>query len=126
MSSGRSHQEHTESSAEKKSDSEEDDDKLSSLDRIMDIELLYLIYKGGSSGYKLRRDMQRLFRRKISNGIIYPHLRDYEKRGLIIESWSMTLSGRFNKKNYKITDKGPATLKKYVSELAIIRDEEVE
>ena len=111
-------QEHTEAAEDHKLE----DIQLSGLDRVIDIQLLYFVLKGPVSGYDIRRNMQKRFHVTLSYGTIYPHLRNFERRNLVLGSWSAT-TGRSKKKIYTITQKGKATLRECLSRLAIMNEE---
>lgn len=81
-----------------------------SLNRVLDIQLLYLIHKGPVSGYDLRRRMHSVFNVRLSYGTIYPHLRRFEAEGLVAGAWSPRTAST-KKKMYLITEKGSATLR---------------
>ena len=111
---------HTEQNAEL----EEEKNALSTgLDRIIDLQLLYLIYQGPVSGYDLRRIMQRRFHVSLSYGIIYPHLVRFEKRKLVTGVWGERNDRHSKKKLFTITERGKALLRKYLSELATMYEE---
>jgi DNA-binding PadR family transcriptional regulator len=111
-------QEHTDAIADHKLE----DSHLSGLDRIIDLQLLYLVHKGPVSGYDLRRNMLRRFHVTLSYGTIYPHLRNFERRNLVLGTWSST-AGRSKKKIYTITQKGKVTLQECLTELATMNEE---
>lgn len=96
---------------------------FSGLDRLIDIQLLYLIHQGSASGYDLRRIMQRRFHVTLSYGTIYPHLKNFERRRLAIGTWGQRTDRRSRKKIFAITDKGKATLQKCLAELATMNEE---
>ena len=112
-------QEHVEAIGDLKLESKQ----LSGLDRVIDIQLLYLVHKGPVSGYDLRRNMQKRFNVRLSYGTIYPHLRNFERRNLVLGSWSTKTNGRSKKKFYTITEQGKATLRESLSTLAIMKEE---
>lgn len=113
----RTSQERTEAIAEHKIK----DSQHSGLNRVIDLQLLYLIYKGPMSGYDLRRNMETRFRVKLSYGTIYPHLREFERKTLVLGSWSEAT--RSKKKIYTITQNGEAMLRESLSTLAIMNEE---
>jgi DNA-binding PadR family transcriptional regulator len=100
-----------------------DDTQFSGLDRIIDIQLLYLVHKGPVSGYDLRRNMQKRFNVRLSYGIIYPHLRNFERRNFVFGNWSTSTNGRSKKKFYTITQNEEATLRGCLSTFAIMKEQ---
>jgi DNA-binding PadR family transcriptional regulator len=112
-------QEHAEAIGDHKPESKE----LSGLDRVVDIQLLYLIHKGPVSGYDLRRNMQKRFNVRLSYGIIYPHLRNFERSNFVLGSWSSSKNDLSRKKFYTITEKGKATLRECLSALKTMNEE---
>jgi DNA-binding PadR family transcriptional regulator len=100
-----------------------DEPQFSGLDRVIDIQLLYLVHKGPVSGYDLRRNMQKRFKVRLSYGTIYPHLRNFERRNFVLGSWSTKTNGRSRKKIYTITQNGEVMLRESLSTLAIMKEE---
>ena len=100
-----------------------DDTQFSGLDRVIDIQLLYLVHKGPVSGYDLRRNMQKRFNVRLSYGTIYPHLRNFERRNFVFGSWSTKTNGRSKKKFYTITEQGKATLRECFSAFKTMNEE---
>jgi DNA-binding PadR family transcriptional regulator len=90
------------------------------LERVLDVKLLYLIYKGPATGYELRRRMAEQFHSRVSFGTLYPHLRNFEEERLVLGTWRAGTGTAPRKKTYAITEKGLATLRKCLSELVAL------
>lgn len=119
MSRADASQEHAEAIGDHKLE----DRQFSGLDRVIDIQLLYLVHKGPVSGYDLRRNMQKRFNVRLSYGTIYPHLRNFERRNFVFGNWSNSTKGSSKKKFYTITEQGKATLRECLSAFETMNEE---
>jgi DNA-binding PadR family transcriptional regulator len=110
-------------SSQEQTEAVEENPSLQDFDRLIDIQLLYLIDQEAMSGYDLRRIMQRRFHVTLSYGTIYPHLKNFEKKKLAMGTWGHRADKHSKKKVYAMTEKGRSTLRKCLSDLAKMNDE---
>ncbi|MEM1589278.1 MAG: PadR family transcriptional regulator [Candidatus Bathyarchaeia archaeon] len=76
---------------------------------LLDIQILRLINKQPTWGYKIKKQIEAMSGLKIRHGALYPLLRKLENKGLIT-SQKQQLGGRI-RKVYTMTEKG----KKYLN-----------
>jgi DNA-binding PadR family transcriptional regulator len=104
-------------------DFQRQDHKIVKLKEVLDLQLLYLLLGGPSSGYDLNKRMQKEFGVKVSYGTLYPRLAHYEMVGMLSSSWQRNASdsnrgSSKKKKVYRITELGQARLKQRLAELS--------
>ena len=71
---------------------------------LLDIQILTLINKEPTWGYKIKKQIEALSGLKIRHGALYPLLKKLEQKGLIISQKQQ--QGKRTRKIYAITDKG--------------------
>jgi DNA-binding PadR family transcriptional regulator len=98
------------------------DHSLLKLREVLDLQLLYLLTDGPSSGYDLNKKMIKEFGARVSYGTLYPKLASFERMGLLSSDWETIRSehttGIVNakkKKVYKITEYGRGVLNQRLS-----------
>jgi DNA-binding PadR family transcriptional regulator len=89
--------------------------------RLVDIELLYLLTFSSKSGYELRKLLAGWFKINISYGTLYPHLHALEKSGLLTGAWQQKFDeAPLKKRMYSLTPLGQATLRGNIESLSKI------
>jgi len=79
---------------------------------LLDIQILTLINKEPSWGYKIKKQIEAFSGLKIRHGVLYPLLKKLENKGLIT---SQKQKGGRTRKVYTITEKGREYLETYNS-----------
>jgi DNA-binding PadR family transcriptional regulator len=72
----------------------------------------------GLHGYAIFREIKRKFGVSVGPSLLYPELKQLEKKGLIAPSWEIK-SGKARKR-YTITPSGQRVLREYFAELRVI------
>ncbi len=78
---------------------------------LLDIQILTLINKEPSWGYKIKKQIEAFSGLKIRHGALYPLLKKLESKGLITSQKQQ--KGKRTRKVYMITERGREYLKKY-------------
>jgi len=78
---------------------------------LLDIQILHLINKEPTWGYKIKKQIEAVSGLKIRHGALYPLLRKLENKGLITSQ--KQLQGKRTRKVYAITDKGKTYIETY-------------
>ncbi|MEM0057962.1 MAG: PadR family transcriptional regulator [Candidatus Bathyarchaeia archaeon] len=78
---------------------------------LLDIQILRLINKQPTWGYKIKKEIENISGLKIRHGALYPLLRKLEDKGLITSQEQQL--GKRTRKIYTITEKGKTYLKIY-------------
>ncbi len=76
---------------------------------LLDIQILHLINKQPTWGYKIKKQIEALSGIKLRHGVLYPLLRKLENKGLIKSQKQQ--QGKRTKKVYTTTEKGKTYLK---------------
>jgi len=85
---------------------------------LLDIQILTLINKQPTWGYKIKKQIEATSGLKIRHGALYPLLKKLESRGLITSQKQQ--QGKRTRKIYRLTEKGKAyieTCTKTIKEL---------
>lgn len=85
---------------------------------LLDVHLLRIVQNQPIWGYKIKKDIEKIFNLKIRHGLLYPTLNDLEEKGFL-KSQNQTKSGRA-RKVYTITETGKKYIKSYY---AVISDQ---
>jgi PadR family transcriptional regulator PadR len=80
---------------------------------LLDIQILALINREPTWGYKIKKQIEAFSGLKIRHGALYPLLRKLENRGLITSQKQQ--QGKRTRKVYALTEKGKAYVKTYYS-----------
>jgi DNA-binding PadR family transcriptional regulator len=78
---------------------------------LLDIQILALINREPTWGYKIKKQIEAFSGLKIRHGALYPLLRKLENRGLITSQKQQ--QGKRTRKIYRLTEKGKAYMEMY-------------
>jgi len=87
---------------------------------LLDIQILHLINKEPTWGYKIKKQIEAMSGLKIRHGVLYPLLRKLENKSLITSQ--KQLQGKRTKKVYALTENG----KKYIETYHRILKEQIQ
>jgi len=87
---------------------------------LLDIQILTIINKQPTWGYKIKKQIEATSGLKIRHGALYPLLRKLEEKGLITSQKQQ--QGKRTKKVYALTEKG----KKYIETYNSILKEQIQ
>jgi len=83
--------------------------------------ILGLLERGERHGYSLMSEIKRLTGRSIGPSLLYPALKELELRGYVKGKWLS--KGRRKIKEYSITERGRAILKRFKEYLSALLQE---
>jgi len=80
---------------------------------LLDIQILHIINKQPTWGYKIKKQIEATSGLKIRHGALYPLLKKLEEKGLITSQKQQ--QGKRTRKIYTTTEKGKDYIKTYMS-----------